>query len=149
MDPGPQAGLNGTLVDRYYDPATGQFLTVDPLVGQTGQAYAYAGDDPVNETDPTGTSWWNPLSWGRHAENVGEIIAGVAIGVGTGVIVVAAAVLFFPEDLPAVALEGTFLGAEIAAVELFSLGLILQGAGLGGGTVIKGPPPKARGTNCS
>jgi RHS repeat-associated protein len=42
------------LVDRYYDPATGQFLTVDPLVDETGQAYAYTGDDPVNGTDPLG-----------------------------------------------------------------------------------------------
>ena len=32
----------------------GQFLTVDPLVDATGQAYAYTGDDPVNETDPSG-----------------------------------------------------------------------------------------------
>ena len=42
------------LVNRYYDPATGQFLTVDPLVDETGQAYAYAGDDPVNNSDPSG-----------------------------------------------------------------------------------------------
>jgi RHS repeat-associated protein len=44
---------NGS-VTRYYDPATGQFLSVDPLVGLTGQPYAYAGNDPINATDPTG-----------------------------------------------------------------------------------------------
>lgn len=27
---------------------------MDPLVGVTGQAYAYTGDDPINGTDPTG-----------------------------------------------------------------------------------------------
>ena len=32
-----------TAVGRYYDPATGQFLSVDPLVDETGQPYAYAG----------------------------------------------------------------------------------------------------------
>ena len=42
------------LIGRYYDPATGQFLSVDPLVGETGQPYAYTGDDPVNGTDPWG-----------------------------------------------------------------------------------------------
>lgn len=39
---------------RYYDPSTGQFLTVDPLVDQTGQPYAYTGDDPVNSVDMLG-----------------------------------------------------------------------------------------------
>jgi hypothetical protein len=41
-------------INRYYDPATAQFLSVDPLVAETGQPYSYAGDDPVNETDPAG-----------------------------------------------------------------------------------------------
>jgi RHS repeat-associated protein len=42
------------LVNRYYDPTTAQFLSVDPLVNATGQPYAYGEDDPVNETDPSG-----------------------------------------------------------------------------------------------
>jgi len=43
-----------TPVYRYYDPSTGQFLSVDPLVDLTGQPYAYTGGDPVNATDPSG-----------------------------------------------------------------------------------------------
>ncbi|HMK96976.1 MAG TPA: RHS repeat-associated core domain-containing protein, partial [Acidimicrobiales bacterium] len=39
---------------RWYDPATGQFLSVDPALAETDQPYAYAGDDPVNEGDPSG-----------------------------------------------------------------------------------------------
>jgi len=39
---------------RTYNPVTGQFLTRDPLEQQTGQAYAYANGNPVNNTDPTG-----------------------------------------------------------------------------------------------
>ena len=39
---------------RYYDPTTGQFLSVDPLVAATNQPYQYAEDDPANESDPTG-----------------------------------------------------------------------------------------------
>ncbi len=39
---------------RFYDPATGQFLTRDPLEGLTREPYAYASDDPLNLTDPSG-----------------------------------------------------------------------------------------------
>ncbi len=42
------------LINRYYDPASGQFLSVDPDVAQTQQPYAYVAGDPVNDTDPTG-----------------------------------------------------------------------------------------------
>jgi RHS repeat-associated protein len=42
------------LIHRYYDPTTGQFLSIDPDVAASGEAYAYAGDDPLNATDPTG-----------------------------------------------------------------------------------------------
>jgi RHS repeat-associated protein len=39
---------------RYYDPASQQFLTRDPLVAATEQAYNYAGGSPLNATDPSG-----------------------------------------------------------------------------------------------
>jgi RHS repeat-associated protein len=39
---------------RCYDPATGQFLSVDPLATLTRETYPYVHDDPVNETDPSG-----------------------------------------------------------------------------------------------
>jgi len=39
---------------RYYDPATEQFLSVDPLANVTGTSYAFAADDPVNAFDPNG-----------------------------------------------------------------------------------------------
>jgi len=42
------------LINRYYDPATGQFLSVDPLLNQTHQAFAYGGGNPVSQTDPSG-----------------------------------------------------------------------------------------------
>ncbi|MHB1777972.1 MAG: RHS repeat-associated core domain-containing protein, partial [Acidimicrobiales bacterium] len=42
------------LIDRYYDTATGQFMSADPLVAETGQPYAYVGGDPVNGRDPSG-----------------------------------------------------------------------------------------------
>ena len=42
------------LINRYYDPVTGQFLSVDPADAATGQPYAYANGNPVSLTDPTG-----------------------------------------------------------------------------------------------
>jgi RHS repeat-associated protein len=45
---------------RSYDPATAQFLSVDPA-GETTQApYAYASDNPLNIGDPTGLTPWSP-----------------------------------------------------------------------------------------
>jgi RHS repeat-associated protein len=45
---------------RVYDPETAQFMSVDPLVDTTGEAYGYAGQNPVNREDPSGlamTGW--------------------------------------------------------------------------------------------
>ena len=56
------------LVDdqaRWYDPPTGQFLSTDPEATQTLQPYAYAGDNPANNSDPTGDSATAP-SEGCH-----------------------------------------------------------------------------------
>jgi len=51
QDPG--TGLVN-LRARTYNPVVGQFLTRDPLFQRTGQAYAYANGDPVNQADPSG-----------------------------------------------------------------------------------------------
>lgn len=42
------------LLARYYDPALGQFLSVDPLVEMTAAPYGYAEGDPVDAGDPDG-----------------------------------------------------------------------------------------------
>jgi RHS repeat-associated protein len=42
------------LQHRYYDPATAQFLTRDPLDALTGSAYSYVDDNPLNGSDPGG-----------------------------------------------------------------------------------------------
>jgi len=49
-----QTALRATSVGRYYDPQTAQFLSVDPLASITGTPYSYAGDNPLNGTDPLG-----------------------------------------------------------------------------------------------
>jgi RHS repeat-associated protein len=47
------------LVNRYYDPATEQFLSVDPEVDVTGTPYAFTASDPVNGSDPSGLWVYN------------------------------------------------------------------------------------------
>ena len=48
-------------IRRYYDPTTGQFITVDPSVDQTEAQYAYAAGDPVDSSDPTGLFCVGPI----------------------------------------------------------------------------------------
>ena len=47
-------GAREVCVARWYDPVSGQFLSLDPLVGLTQAPYRYVGDDPANEEDPLG-----------------------------------------------------------------------------------------------
>jgi len=82
-----ESGLN-YLRARYYDPSAGQFLSLDPMVSLTLTPYGYADDNPINELDPTGLSWWNPISW---TAQTWSNVAGVAgLGLGVAAVVVAA-----------------------------------------------------------
>ena len=49
----PDTGLVH-LRARDYDPATAQFITLDPALALTGQPYSYAGGNPLQNTDPLG-----------------------------------------------------------------------------------------------
>jgi RHS repeat-associated protein len=44
------------LINRYLDPATGQFTTIDPLNSVTGTPYGYGQNTPLNTWDPLGLS---------------------------------------------------------------------------------------------
>ncbi len=74
---------------RVYDPATAQFLTVDPVVSLTGAPYNYAEDNPLNEADPSGRCGLVcvggiVLGGVAVATGVGEVVAGgVIVGEGT------------------------------------------------------------------
>jgi RHS repeat-associated protein len=46
---------------RHYDPSTGQFLTRDPLESLTREPYAYAANNPISNTDPTGLLSWDEV----------------------------------------------------------------------------------------
>ena len=43
-----------SVVNRYYDPSTDQFLSIDPDVASTNQPYVFTNDDPLNFEDPLG-----------------------------------------------------------------------------------------------
>jgi hypothetical protein len=59
--PEPRGSARGGCVARYYDPSTGQFLSLDPAVSLTESPFNYAEDNPVNEVDPSGLSGQLPL----------------------------------------------------------------------------------------
>jgi RHS repeat-associated protein len=57
---------------RWYQPSTGTFTSVDPALLQTDEPYEYAGDDPVNETDPSGEYTYN------YQEDLGDVTGPIA-----------------------------------------------------------------------
>ncbi len=57
----PTSGLEN-LRARQYDPQTGRFLSLDPLRTAAESGYAFAGDNPMAFSDPSGTSFCGVLS---------------------------------------------------------------------------------------
>lgn len=58
---GVTLGATNYLIERTYDPQTGQFLSADPITQPAGTAtatneYAYAANDPLSRIDPLGLS---------------------------------------------------------------------------------------------
>ncbi|MBD0741685.1 hypothetical protein BG418_09325 [Streptomyces sp. CBMA152] len=72
------SGLN-LLGARNYDPVLGRFLSVDPVLeaGDANQmgGYTYAGDDPVNGSDPSGL-WPSWSDVGDFFTGVGDSVVG-------------------------------------------------------------------------
>ncbi|MGC1184983.1 MAG: RHS repeat-associated core domain-containing protein [Candidatus Dormiibacterota bacterium] len=66
------------LQARYYDPANGQFTSVDPLVAETLLPYAYTAGDPVNTSDASGDAS-GQCSW---LSCVGQVINTVSEATG-------------------------------------------------------------------
>jgi RHS repeat-associated protein len=54
---GEYTNTDTDLIDlqaRSDEPKAAQFVSVDPDEAETGETYSYAGDNPVNESDPSG-----------------------------------------------------------------------------------------------
>jgi RHS repeat-associated protein len=65
------------LINRYYDPVLGRFISVDPQLADTQQPYAYADDDPVNRSDPDGLATVNlggVASWAFQNYNTNMVV---------------------------------------------------------------------------
>jgi RHS repeat-associated protein len=67
---------------RVYDPATAQFLSVDPVASVTRAPYNYANDNPANLIDPSGQIAAAPVIEVCADAPEACILAGGAIGVG-------------------------------------------------------------------
>ena len=57
---------------RYYEPATAQFLTRDPLAPQTGEPFVYVRGNPLNSADPTGLFQCSDLGAGFYTDDQGN-----------------------------------------------------------------------------
>jgi RHS repeat-associated protein len=68
---------------RFYDPATGQFLTRDPIEELTREPYSYAQQNPLNVIDPRGLAG-ELTAGGCVAGEVIDPLGGCAPGAATG-----------------------------------------------------------------
>jgi RHS repeat-associated protein len=100
---------------RYYDPATGQFLSVDPLKAVTGTPDAYVQDDPENLVDPTGLSWWNPFSW---SASTWAVVGAVAAVVTVAVVLCVATACLGDAAVGAAALGGADAAADAGGISV-------------------------------
>jgi len=128
----PESGLQ-YLRARYYDPATAQFLTVDPIVGATGQPYNYTAGGPLNATDPFGLGCgWNPVCYAGEAK---DWTVGHAPGIGRQIAISGLnGAVSFMGDVGRNATSGNPLRMGLAFLEVYGTigvpGLLRRGAAI-------------------
>jgi hypothetical protein len=124
-------------INRYYDPSTDQFISIDPDIADTNQPYVFTNDDPLNGEDPLGLCW---PRWACGVENavfgtgdhLGHIVAGVSIIVSVDSVVgigAAGAAFLGPEAEAAYVqtIVASPAGVVIEGANAYGLGMILQG----------------------
>ncbi len=102
------------LRGRYYDPELGRFISRDPLhLTMLGvNHYAYADNNPINNSDPLGLDVANRRWW--------QTLGGVGVGVGVGIVFILTGPVSGPLALAAgaIAVGGLAGGAASAGSEL-------------------------------
>lgn len=90
---------------RYYNPATGRFLSQDPLSFLAGDAnlYRYVGNQPTDLTDPSGLTPWYRNPW---------VIGGAIVAGSIGLAILTGGLSLIPEAEVA---ADAGLAAEVAA----------------------------------
>jgi RHS repeat-associated protein len=114
---------------RVYDPATAQFITVDPIANLTRAPYYYAGDNPLNFSDPTGLSCSiNPIASNNCFSEVPNAIGGAVVSGAE-----------WAYEHPGQAAEATAAGACVVATDGVCAGFV--GGALGVNTYINTEHP--------
>ncbi len=106
---------------RYYDATTGRWTQRDPVGGSLQETvkvnpYVYAGDDPVNNVDPSGKDAIDcALIQAAEVLLLAGLIAGIAVSIAT-----------LPESIIFLGLSGQELGilVTLAAYGASQLGLV-------------------------
>lgn len=100
---------------RYYDPAVGRFLTIDPASVDPGNAYdfnrfLYAKGNPLRYLDPDGKRYAE--SWSRQGVLIGSTsvaVASVAVDAATGGV----NILATPAEVAGGGIAGGLLGYQL------------------------------------
>jgi len=115
------------LQARYYDPASGVFLSVDPLAELTNESYAFAYNTPVNLSDPQGLCG---LICGAAGAIAGAVVGGV-VSAGTYAIVNHGDITL--QGLAAAGAGGIVGGAITGGCDGATLFVVAVGCGVAGG----------------
>lgn len=112
---------------RYYDPASGVFLSVDPLAGLTNAPYSFAYNSPVNLGDPQGLCG---LICGAAGAIAGAVVGGV---VAAGTYAITNQGDFSLRDLGGAAAGGALGGAITGGCDGATMFIVAVGCGVAGG----------------
>jgi hypothetical protein len=127
-----------SVINRYYDPTTDEFLNIDPKVAESNQPYVFTNDNPLNATDPLGLLGATGLTFKPCQRNCGPSIISVVASAAKKVSVVAKATIDILSAAPghrAVSKAAGFVGGLLTIAADKNKGNLYTLADLVGGTL--------------